>query len=70
MYVSDVFFMPYCYWCARLSNIGIVASVAFYLICTAGVGVSISVHWLLIYCIDGSESHLQFRLVTLCMAGL
>ena len=54
MYVSDVFFMPYWYWSARLSYIGIVASVAFLLIYTAGVGVSISVH---LFNICGSEHH-------------
>ena len=43
-YVCDVFFKPYCYWSARFSYIGIVASVAFLLMYTAGVGVSISVH--------------------------
>ena len=53
--------MPYCYRSARLSYIGIVASVAFLLIYTAGVGVSISVHYLLIYCIGGLESYLQVR---------
>ena len=61
MYVSDVFFVPCCYRSARLSHIGIVASVAFKLVYTAGVGVSISVQWLLIYCIGGSESYLQDR---------
>ena len=59
--ISDVLFKPYCYWSARLSHIGIVGSVAFLLIYTAVVGVSISVHWLLIYCIGGSEIYFQFR---------
>jgi len=43
-YISDVFFVPYCYRSARLSYIGIVASVAFKLVYTTGVGVSILVH--------------------------
>jgi hypothetical protein len=38
VYISDVFFVPYCYRSARLSYIGIVASVAFKLVYTAGVG--------------------------------
>jgi hypothetical protein len=37
--ISDVFFVPYCYRSARLSYIGIAASVTFKLVYTAGVGV-------------------------------
>ena len=72
-YISDVFFVSYCYRSARLSYIGIVASVAFKLVYTAGVG-GLYTCTLVADVLVGRKAIFTFvrlkRLVTLCMAAL